>query len=42
MPNDAAYKALLTRLEALEHELAIQKDVNAIRKLQYTYGYFID
>jgi hypothetical protein len=42
MLNDAAYEALLQRLESLEHELGILKDVNSIRKLQYTYGYFID
>ena len=34
--------ALVTRIERLEHELGIAQDIEAIRKLQYTYGYFID
>ena len=34
--------ALEARLAALEHELGIQQDIEAIRKVQYTYGYFID
>ena len=34
--------ALEARLVALEHELGIQQDIEAIRKVQYTYGYFID
>ncbi|MGZ8348934.1 MAG: nuclear transport factor 2 family protein [Allosphingosinicella sp.] len=29
-------------VEQLRHELGREQDVNAIRKLQYTYGYFID
>src|SRR5690242_10026029 len=38
--NDLA--ALTARIEKLEHELAIQQDIHQIRRLQYTYGYFID
>src|SRR5450631_1734309 len=38
--NDIA--ALTARIEKLEHELAIEKDINQIRRVQYTYGYFID
>ncbi len=34
--------ALTARIEKLEHELAIEQDVNQIRRVQYTYGYFID
>ncbi len=34
--------SLTARLEKLEHELAIQQDIHQIRRLQYTYGYFID
>ena len=34
--------ALTARVEKLEHELAVQQDIHQIRRLQYTYGYFID
>src|SRR5947207_521320 len=34
--------ALTTRIETLEHELAIQQDIHQIRRVQYAYGYFID
>jgi SnoaL-like domain len=34
--------ALTARIEALEHELGVQQDVEQIRRIQYTYGYFID
>ena len=30
------------RIEDLEHRLGIQEDIEAIRRLQYAYGYFID
>ncbi len=30
------------RIDALEHELGVQQDINDVRKLQYAYGYFID
>jgi hypothetical protein len=33
---------LAARVEKLEHELAIQQDIHQIRRIQYTYGYFID
>jgi hypothetical protein len=38
--NDIA--ALTARIDKLEHELAIQQDIHQIRRVQYTYGYFID
>jgi hypothetical protein len=38
--NDLA--ALAARIEKLEHELAIQQDIHEVRRLQYTYGYFMD
>ena len=34
--------ALTARIDKLEHELAIQQDIHQIRRVQYTYGYFID
>ncbi|MEI9852361.1 MAG: nuclear transport factor 2 family protein [Sphingomonas sp.] len=34
--------ALSKRIDALEHALGIEQDVNQVRRLQYTYGYFID
>src|SRR5262249_45079354 len=34
--------ALTARVEKLEHELAIQQDIHQIRRVQYTYGFFID
>jgi hypothetical protein len=34
--------ALAARVEKLEHELGIQQDIHQIRRIQYTYGYFID
>ena len=40
--TDSDTAALLARIERLEHELGVQQDIEAIRKLQYTYGYFID
>ncbi|MBC2651191.1 nuclear transport factor 2 family protein [Novosphingobium flavum] len=33
---------LEARVARLEHELAIQQDIHQIRRIQYTYGYFID
>ncbi len=38
--NDIA--ALTARIDKLEHDLGIQQDIHQIRRLQYTYGYFID
>ena len=40
MAEDTA--ALIARIEKLENEVGILQDVNAVRKLQYTYGFFID
>jgi hypothetical protein len=40
MAEDTA--ALIARIEKLENEVGMLQDVNAVRKLQYTYGYFID
>jgi SnoaL-like domain len=34
--------ALESRLASVEQEAGIQSDINAIRKLQYTYGYYLD
>lgn len=42
MSDDKKLKKLEKKLEALEHEVGLLQDVNAIRKLQYAYGYFID
>jgi hypothetical protein len=33
---------LTARIDALEHALGIEQDINQIRRIQYTYGYFID
>jgi hypothetical protein len=33
---------LKQRVASLEHDLGIQQDIHAIRRLQYAYGYFID
>jgi hypothetical protein len=42
MSTDNKIGELKERIDALEHELGIQQDINAIRRLQYAYGYFID
>src|SRR6202051_2006420 len=34
--------ALTARIEKLEHDLGVQQDIHQIRRIQYTYGYFID
>src|ERR1700732_4223994 len=34
--------ALTARVEKLEHDLGVQQDIHLIRRIQYTYGYFID
>jgi len=35
-------KTLEDRIASLEHQLGIQEDIHAVRRLQYAYGYFID
>lgn len=35
-------ETLTRRIDALEHALRIEQDVNQIRRVQYSYGYFID
>src|SRR5882762_6026989 len=40
--NMSDIAALTARIEKLEHELALQQDIHQIRRVQYTYGYFID
>jgi hypothetical protein len=42
MSSDKEIGELGKRIDALEHELGIQQDINAIRRVQYAYGYFID
>ena len=42
MSTDNEITELKQRVESLEHELGIQQDIHAIRRLQYAYGYFID
>jgi len=42
MSSENELNALRQRLDDLEHQLGIEQDVNAVRRLQYTYGYFID
>lgn len=39
---EAGLKALRARIEALETEVGRLQDAAAIRKLQYSYGYFMD
>lgn len=40
--SDDRLAALEKRVGELEHALGVEQDVNAIRRLQYAYGYFID
>jgi len=35
-----AHAALLERIERLEHELGVQKDIEEIRRLQFAYNYY--
>lgn len=42
MANGDAIAELQQRVDRLEHELGVQQDIHAIRRLQYAYGYFID
>ncbi len=42
MSTDSEIGDLKQRVESLEHELGIQQDIHAVRRLQYAYGFFID
>jgi hypothetical protein len=42
MSESATLQALERRVATLEHQLGIQQDIHAVRRLQYAYGYFID
>jgi hypothetical protein len=42
MSETSDHEALIARIEKLEHELGVVQDVLAIRKLQFSYGYFMD
>lgn len=42
MSTEAKLEALEKRMNELEHALGIEQDVNAIRRVQYAYGFFID
>ncbi len=42
MTTESTLADLKTRLDRLEHELGIQQDIHAVRRVQYAYGYFID
>ncbi|HZF15116.1 MAG TPA: nuclear transport factor 2 family protein [Steroidobacteraceae bacterium] len=42
MAKTSPVKALESKLKRLERELAILKDVHAIRRLQHAYGYYLD
>ena len=35
-------QTLEARVAELEHQLGLQQDIHAVRRLQYSYGYFID
>jgi hypothetical protein len=40
--GDSTLAQLQTQIDELKHQLGIQQDVQAIRKLHFTYGYFMD
>lgn len=42
MSQETEIAEMKKRLDTLEHELGVQQDIHAVRRLQYTYGYFID
>ncbi|WP_114952831.1 nuclear transport factor 2 family protein [Sphingosinicella terrae] len=42
MSDQPTLEQLARRIDELEHKLGIEQDVNDVRRLQYTYGYFID
>src|SRR4029453_18752701 len=42
MSVESELEKLRLEVESLRHDLGIEQDVNQIRRVQYTYGYFID
>lgn len=42
MTDQPTIEQLAKRIDDLEHQLGIEQDINQIRRVQYTYGYFID
>ena len=42
MNAETTIQALSRRIDELEHRLGREEDVNQIRRIQYSYGYFID
>jgi len=42
MTDQPTIEQLASRIDALERQLGIEQDVNQIRRVQYTYGFFID
>jgi len=42
MADDAAFQALKKQVEDLANHVGILEDINAIRHLQYKYGYYMD
>ena len=42
MTDQPTIEQLARRIDELEHRLGIEQDVNQIRRVQYSYGYFID
>ena len=39
-PSPASQDDLIKRIEKLEYELAVQQDIEAVRRLQHTYNYY--
>ena len=42
MTSEARIEALLKRVEELEQRVQRQDDIQAVRTLQFKYGYFMD
>ena len=42
MNTEEKLAALLARVDALEHQLGIHADIQAVRTLQFKYGYYMD
>jgi len=40
--SDQALEQLAAEVKALRHELGIQKDIQAVKTVQYAYGYYLD